>query len=43
MRMEALDYLAARSVDHELLRRTILEQESMGDPALMVRLAEYRN
>jgi hypothetical protein len=42
MRMEALDYLAARSVDHDLLRRTIQEQENAGDPALMVRLADYR-
>jgi hypothetical protein len=42
MRMEALDYLAARSVDHELLRRTIQERESVSDPALMVRLADYR-
>jgi hypothetical protein len=42
MRMQALDYLAARSIDHELLRRTIQERESLTDPALMVRLAEYR-
>jgi hypothetical protein len=43
MRMEALDYLAARSVDRELLRRTIRARDDVGDPALMVRLAEYRN
>jgi hypothetical protein len=42
MRMDALDYLAARSVDQELLRRTIQERESESDPALMVRLADYR-
>jgi hypothetical protein len=42
MRLQALDYLAARSVDHDLLRRTIQERESLTDPALMVRLAEYR-
>jgi hypothetical protein len=41
MRMEALDYLAARSFDRDLLRRTIQEQESASDPALMVRLADY--
>jgi hypothetical protein len=43
MRMEALDYLEARSVDQELLRRTIQERENVGDPALMLRLADYRN
>ena len=41
MRLQALDYLASRSFDHDLLRRTVEEAETSDDAALLVRLAEY--
>lgn len=41
MRLLALDYLAAHSVDRDRIREVIEERERPGDEALMVRLAEY--
>ena len=41
MRLLALDYLANRHVDHDLLRRTVQEADSEADAALLVRLADY--
>jgi hypothetical protein len=41
MRLLALDYLAAHSVDRDQIREVIEERERPGDEALMVRLTEY--
>jgi hypothetical protein len=41
MRLLALDYLASRRVDHDLLRRAVQEAESETDATLLVRLADY--
>ena len=41
MRLLALDYLASRSFDPEILRRTVEESATDADAALMVRLASY--
>ena len=41
MRLLALDYLAAESIDADRIREVIRENERPGDEALLVRLADY--